>query len=183
MTNFRINNDYMCVDSTASFSGARNHNLIIVIDKGFRNMCNLSYKNGWISVLNCLMHSSVSKICLARPDTLSEDDRALLRRIPTNLIELINSIATEMKKVVLPEPECGFRSINIRLVLKEILDDSMCNYLVPYSRFAKIVKYEKDVEQLFSEIFEAIHPSINKAYTSVIFQRDQIPDYIPLAQI
>ena len=184
MTSFRITNDYKCVESTCKFRQTVDHNVIIVVDQGFRQMCNLSNTNSWISVWNCLIQTSVPKIILSRPDDLSEEDRKILRQIPMKLVEFINSVSAEMKKVVLPESGNVLgKYIHLKIVIKETLDDSVCNYLVPYSRFAKIVKYEKYVEQFFSEMFEATHPSINKAFTSVIFQRDQIPSYISLSQL
>lgn len=184
MSSFRITNDYKCVDSTCSFSSKVDKNVIIVIDQGFRQMCNLSSKNSWISVWNCLTQTTVPKLVLSRPETLSFEDRKVLSQIPMNLAEFINSVSAEMKKVVLPESENVFgKYIHLKIVVKETLDDSMLNYLVPFSRFAKIVKYEKFMEQLFNEIFEATHPSVRKAYTSMIFQRDQIPSYISLSQL
>ena len=182
MTSFRITNDYKCVESTSRHSSTVNQNIIIVIDHGFRQICNLSDKNSWISIINCLIHTSVPKIILSKSEL--EEDRKVMRQIPMNLIEFINSVSAEMKKVILPESKNVLgKYIHLKVVIKETLDDSMCNYVVPYSRFAKIVKYEKSMEQLFSEIFEATHPSVSKTYTSVIFQRDQIPSYVSLSQL
>ena len=184
MSSIRITNDYKCVVSTSKFSSTTNNNFIIVIDRGFRQICNLADKNSLISVWNCLIKTSVPKLILGTPESLSEKDRKVLKQIPMNLVEFINSVSEEMKKVVLPESANQFSQfIHLKVVIKETLDDSMCNYLVPFSRFAKIVKYEKHMEQLFSEIFEATHPSVTKVYTSVIFQRDEIPSYISLSQL
>ena len=184
MSSIRITNDYKCVESTSKFSSTPDNNFIIVIDREFRQMCNLADKNTWISVWNCLIQTSVPKLILGIPETMSEKDRKVMQQIPMNLIEFVNSVSSEMKKMVLPRSANQFSQfIHLKIVIKETLDDSMCNYLVPYSRFAKIVKYEKCMEQLFSEIFEATHPSVTKAYTSVIFQRDQIPSYVSLSQL
>ena len=179
MFSFRIINDNKCVKSTSKLCSTVNNNFVIIIDSGLRKICNFSNINSLKSMWHCLIQTTIPKIILAEPDSLSKDDRKILNSIKIDLIDLVKSISNKMKEITLPEFANTFsKFIHLKIIIKETLNDSMINYCIPYTRFSKVVKYEKDIETFFSEIFHATHPNVTKVYSSLIFRNEEIPCFL-----
>ena len=176
----RVLNNNKSVQCTSRLLKSVDNYFVIIVEKEIKDLCNLAYSNSWNNVFNALFNTTVPKIILADPESLSKDDKKLLKQLSTNLITKVKYISSLMKDLIMPEFKDKFsKFIHLKIVVKETLNDNLCKYCIPYSRLAKLAKYHDEVQSFFNEILEATFPSIiSKSFSSLIIQNEEVPYFL-----
>jgi hypothetical protein len=176
----RVLNNNKSVQCTSKLFKSTDNYFVILVEKEIKDLCNIAYSNSWNNVFNALLNTTVPKIILADHDTLSKDDKKLLKQLPINLIEKVKYISSILKELVMPVFKDKFsKFIHLKIVIKESLNDNPCKICIPYSRLAKLTKYHAEIESFFNEILEATFPTIiSKSFTSLIIQNEDVPYFL-----